>query len=194
MDILQGLISEREFMDMSDSTVEAFARLLDDKLSMRIFAYYNNEGADAEVKQRIDAKLMPTIERMLFNKAVEERGLVELVTRISLDELKYLNIDRAKAVRDLEWLSANKDKLKAYIEPRRKEDFEAFLEDLSKPIRIKVKQNIEMFYNRYERSRRTGVGSLITQSVTWEMALKGLKYLAYLESIGIHTSYLGKEF
>jgi hypothetical protein len=194
MDVLRELLSEQDVLEMPDVSIEAFSRLLDDKLAARIHAYYSDPAAEARAKERVQDKLIPSVERMMFGLLVKERGLVAFVSDMTLDSLRHMNIDRAKAIADLEWLLANKSKLKAYIEPRRKDDYLCFLKGLGATAASQVKANSALFYDRLEKPRSTGMGVLIYKADKWEMALKGLKYLEYLSARNLQSSYLGKEF
>jgi hypothetical protein len=194
MDILQGILKEEDLLGLEEAACVALSRLLDEKLAMRIFEYYNTEGVKPEAKEVIDKYLMPVMERLLFSQLAIDRGLVELVSKLNLDDLHIQRVDRKKIIEDLEWLLENKRKLKAFVEPRKKQDYAEFLSGLDGQSFMRVEQNREMFYDRYERSRGLGVGILVKRSQTWEMALKGLKYLEYIGAKGLQNSYLRKEF
>jgi hypothetical protein len=194
MDVLQDILSEQDILSLKDDSMEALVRLLDDMLAKRFMEYYNNPDANPEVKQRIQEKLMPTIERILFSQSVIERGLADFISKISLDSLYIEHINRDKMIEDLEWLQQHKDKLKATLEPRRLMDFKMFIDGLDGKAYLRVKANKDMFYTQRERVRGTGVRKIIEMTSVWEMALLGLKYRAYVESNGIHENYWGKEF
>lgn len=206
MDIISGIFGEAEFRVMPDEMINCLGRLLDDKLAVRIKTYLLNPQADQEIVERIKSLIGDKIERCTFHEDVLQRGLVDLVSKLSVPTLAYTEVDLPFLETELSWLKQNKDKLKSYIEPRKRDDFQEFLYHIrelqrnmiGKPKEYtnlvdRVMANKNSFCAANEKPRPTRIGTIVSQSQNWEIGLNGVRFLLYCQRNSIED-WLRREF
>lgn len=206
MDVISGIFGEAEFRAMPDEMIVCLGRLLDDKLATRIKNYLTAPQADKELVGRIKTLIGDKIEKCTFHVDVLQRGSVELISKLSVPTLAYREVDLNFLDTELSWLKQNKDKLKSYIEPRKREDFQEFiyhLKELQKAMIGKPKEysnllervtaNKNAFCAANEKPRPTRIGTIVSQSQNWEVGLNGVKFLIYCQNNNVED-WLRREF
>lgn len=195
MDPIKDVLDEHFFTVASPKCLEALSRLVDDALAQRFQAYLNSTTADNPVAVIIRDSLGKSIKAATFHLLLLERGSVGIVEKIELETISNMRFDHLSTIQELTFLSENIQYIRAYIEPRKKADYDTFVSLLPSGYKSRVVNNRVMFYQPHARARSTGVGSIIRKRDVWTIAMKGLRYRDYCARAGfVLDSYMLKEF
>lgn len=195
LDPIKGVLPEQFFLDASPECLSALAKLMDDALARRLIQYLESTVSDNPVAVKINKYLGDAILDTTFHITLQERESVQLIEKIDLQSLSKAPIDRAQVVKELQFLEDNFSHIYAYLEPRKLEDFEAFINLCPLTYVRNINVNKSLFYQPRAKRRYTGVGAIIRKHREWSIALKGLKFLEYYTRlpIGANTQFM-KEF
>lgn len=192
---VEGVLDEHFFQVASPECLDAFAKLVDPGIAEMLQNYMAAPTADSQVVAIIRDRLGEAIKRATFHLLVHERGSVRLVNQLSLETLATAHIDRDALIEEFEFILDNVQYIKARLEPNKQEDFNYFLLSVPSDYREVVSVNSLMFYQRNARPLLTGLGPIVRNRATIAIALKGLKFRKYTDSLGIGSGhYLLKEF
>lgn len=195
MDPIKGVLDEQFFQIASPECLDALSRLMDDALAQRFQAYLNSTTMDNPTAVIIRNSLGKAIKAATFHLLLLERGSVATVEKIELETIANMRFDQQATIKELTFLSENIQYIRAYIEPRKKGDYDAFVAALPHGYKSSVTNNRVMFYQPHARARATGVGIIIRKRDVWTIALKGLKFRDYCAHAGFAmSSYILKEF
>ena len=195
MDPIRGVLDENFFQVATPECLTALSRLVDDALAQRFINYLNSTTVDNPVAVIINNYLGPAIKSSTFHLHLLERGSVKVVEKIELETISNMRFDQQAVIRELEFLEQNIKHVRAYIEPRKKSDYDAFFSSLPAGYKTKVTANRVMFFQPHARPRATGVGIIIRKRDVWTIALKGLKFRDYYAKAGYAMDgYMLKEF
>lgn len=197
MEIFPNLLSETEFKLFTAETYSALKGVLDDVLCGYLREYLAQPNTDAYVVDCIQNFLGHTIETMTFHNVLKERGIVELVSKISPETILSAEMNLKDAREKLEFLYANEGKCLTHIPSRTKEAWETFYaamenlvaralatgETLQYPDLVeRVKANKFIFYIPNGKSHSTGCGVINSRRRQWLICLRGLQYMEYCDA------------
>lgn len=195
MDPIRDVLDEQFFLEASPECLHALAKLVDDALALRFQTYLEAPEANGAVTKMIEEYLGPAIKAATYHLRFLERGSEKLVDKIELETIADTRIAVRPIIQELEFINENIQYARAYIEPRKKSDYDAFLSLIPRGYKTKISANSTMFYQPRARARITGVGQIIKKRDIWTIALKGLKFRDYFASAGYALdSYQLKEF
>lgn len=196
MDIIPQILTEREFSEFSWEDYRALQNVLDDTLSKYIKDYISNPEADATIVEAITTYLGPTIESLTFHYDLQERGILDLVSKLSPENLLTTNLDLNDIYAKLSYLEQNVDKLRTMIPGRTKESFNDFLEAIKGVVRRmadkglqptypdvikRIENNKFIFYVPNDKGHRTGSNVINSRRRQWTMCLRGIEFTKYCE-------------
>lgn len=195
MEPIQGVLDENFFKVASPECLNALSRLVDDALGQRLQAYLDSTTVDNPTAVTIRNYLGQAIKVATFHLQLLERGSVKVVEKIELETIAGMRFDQQGVIKELEFLLSNIQYIRAYIEPRKKSDYDAFVSLLPAGYKTKVAANRVMFYQPRAGTRATGVGIIIRKRDVWTIALKGLQFRDYFARAGYTLDgYMLKEF
>lgn len=192
MDVIPGVLGEKEFTFMDDETLKSLGPLVDDKMATILKRYMADPQADQGVVQRILNCIGDDIDKHSFHLQVADSGVINNIRTLTITTLAYSQLDLDEFEQQLQFLEDNKNKMHAYIEPRSKKDFEVFLKNITNLNKAmcglprdytnlpeRVLANKDFFYSPREKSRPTRLGMIINKSKDCSMALSGIKFIKY---------------
>lgn len=206
MDVIPGVLGEKEFTFMNDDTLKSLGPLVDDKMATILEKYMADPNADQGVVNRIRYCIGDDIEKHSFHFQVIDSGVVNNIRTLNITTLAYSQIDLDEFEKQLQFLEDNKNKMYAYIEPRSKKDFEVFLKNITElnksmsglprdytNLPERVMANKDFFYSPREKSRPTRLGMIINRSRDCSMALAGIKFIKYCNTKEV-PDWMRREF
>lgn len=195
MDPIKDVLDERFFTVASPECLSALSKLVDDALALRFQKYLESTTVDNPTAVTINKYLGAAIKAATFHLQLIERGSSTVVEKLELETIASMRFDQKSVIDELEFIQANIQYVRSYIEPRKKVDYEEFVSLLPTGYRAKVQANRVMFYQPRARARATGVGIIIRKKDIWTIALKGLKFRMMFARAGYAMDgYMLKEF
>lgn len=195
MDPVKGVLDEQFFLQASPECLTALAKLVDDVLARHLIEYLESTTTDNPVAVRIQQYLGDAITDATFHLVLEKRGSAAIVEKIDLYTLGTAPIDRRQLLSELQFLEDNFSHIRAYLEPRKSEDYTAFLSLCPYAYTTRVQTNRSIFYEPKAKRRYTGVGIIVRRHREWVIALKALQFLDYYSHLPIGGNMqLLKEF
>lgn len=200
MDVLPGLLGDKEFSYFTPTDYMALKGVLNDTLASHIKDYTNSPMANPSVVSSIQQFLGPTIESLTFHEVLIERGIPELIQSTMPQHLATSGIDLDELLDKLTFLEENEDKLLTTIPARSKEDWKTFLSAMSKvESRMRssgdkptytewikrIEANSRVFYAPREKERETGNRVFSTRKRQWMTTLRGAQYIKRCEEENI---------
>lgn len=200
MDIIPGLITDKEFKYFEVDDYVALGKLLNDMSAKYIKSYMENPDADKRVVDYMENFLGTIIESMTFHFTLQEKGIIDLVTYITPEALVGSDINYDDAYEKLKFLEDNIDKLRMMIPIRNKDDWTAFrsrMDNLVLRMRAandaptypdfldRLDVNKFVFYKPNEKSHSTRSGIISSKRRQWAMCLRGIEFIRHCESNNI---------
>lgn len=137
----EGLFKEVDIINMEDEFILSLKPLLNDRVSaiiLRFFEFFEttkirdeNNPIAIKLTEKVDRMkelLEDTCKKFTLHLKLEETGLMELLRSNDLESLMDLVTDTEGTIKQLDWLLSEEENWYPYIEPRKKQDFEHFLE------------------------------------------------------------------
>ena len=206
MDVIPGILGEKEFAFMDDETLKSLGPLVDDKMATILKKYLSDPQADKSIVQRIVTLIGDDIEKHSFHLQVINSGVINNIRTLAITALACSQINLDEFEEQLQFLEDNKGKMRAYIEPRSKKDFEAFFKHITElnksmcglprdytNLPERVMANRDFFYSTKEKRRQTRLGMVINKSTDCAMALSGIKFIKYCNQKEV-PDWLRREF
>ena len=198
----EGLFKEVDIINMEDEFILSLKPLLDDRVSrilLRFFDYFEttgirNEGNPIAIKltekvDRMKELLEDTCKKFTLHLKLEDTGLMELLRSNDLESLLELITNPEETIEQLDWLLSEEKNWYPFIEPRKKTDFEHFLEMCSyldttarehkrvldeigngecvfnqtTDMKKYLASNSKLFFTPHETRRRTGMDVVINR-------------------------------
>lgn len=200
-DILEGLLSENEVLDMPEETLEAYVRLFSQVLFKDLVDYMESSGANAEVVSKLKDVVGSVIARSTFHNKVKERGIKSTTYENKLKLLPQRifsgELDVDVLIEDLTWLDDNSHNLASTLPLRTKEMYENGLELIrqyeANPFAAHDNNISEqmvlykdlLFFPKQVKPVETGMRSLTLNKKKWKMQLRAAEYLKYCKENGV---------
>ena len=188
MEPIKGILDENFFLVASDECLTAMSKLIDDMVAKHLQLYVADPSSDPAVVARIKNFLGEAMMQATFHNILKERGSCSIVRKIQLAALPTITGDVTEIINELEFLQANYHYVHPYIEPRRKEDYDAFLRHVPRAYKTKIEANKVFFYQAAAVRRSTGVKIIIDRHDEWVIALNGLKTIRYFLQQGLGSN------
>lgn len=202
MNIIPGLLTDKEFRYFKPEDYLALGKLLNDVSAGYLKTYIDNPRADPYVVDCIQQFLGATIESLTFHFVLQEKGITDLVAHITPESLVGGNVDLDDAYEKLKFLEDNVDKLRMAIPVRSKDDWLEFRECMERLVeRMAVESesptyhnmlellddNKFIFYKPNEKQHSTKSGIIASKRRQWTMCLRGIEFLQHCSRNGVQV-------
>jgi hypothetical protein len=224
IEMFRGLFAEGELMVMNDDFIKSLRPLLDDMVSSLLLDFFKKfeESGISEHQNYVSNKLTEHVKKLweylrqpimlnTFHFEVEKKGIFEIVQRLNIDTVVNGGVEnRDEVIEKLQWLLDNRIYWNAKIEPRKKVDYEKFVEQCKSlaldaehqeallksygsNVSLKrydnlierISHNKEFFFTANEKERPTHMYIVMRDAQKIEMSLHGLLYQRECDKLGI---------
>ena len=225
LDMIHKVISVGEFAVLSPKGMQLLAALLDDKLAELLYTFrqeldvygINNNTPVANylrgAVRDFDEIVMPRVKQLTFMLEVTERKCLPTIKALNILTYNVLVKDPVKTKADIDWLLANSDRWIGTIQPRRKSDWDDFVEELDMTVHnvycaekkleelgvsfempsypkcvAAAKENRVLFYEQHEKERGQQIQSILGKRKSLQIISHGLEYRIKCEESRIPLS------
>ena len=201
MIVFPDLLGDIELAEFNESDYSALGCVLDSTLAKHLKRYMENPEANQLVVENLRKYLGDTIESYTLHYVLRDKGILELITKLTPETLLTTGADYTYIKEQLKFLEDNKYKLLVEIPARSKTAYESFLSTIRgvlsrmhekgvKPTYDNILQRIEVnkyvFYVPSAKSKPTGCNIVNSRSRQWTTCLRGLEFKEYCDSRGIN--------
>lgn len=200
MDVINGILGEKEFSYFTESDFGRFVKVMDDTVANMVMSYLTDPAANPTIVQHIQHHIGDILRVRTLHKQLHEDGTLQLLRTISPETILSAEIDLDVVYAKLKDLNEISGDILSYMPAREKEDFNAFCgavdsvlirirEAGDKPTYPEVKKRLQansfLFYKPNDRGHATGVGIINYSEQRWKECLHGIEYMRYCEGNGI---------
>lgn len=200
MDVFPEVLGEKEFSYFPSTTYYHLSNVLNDSLAKQLKAYMANPDANQAVVSHIKENLGDTIESLTMHFTLQEKGIPELIQKLTPDTLLTSGIDLDEVIEKLTFLEDNYSKVLTSIPSRTKDQWLNFRRDVNEAlghiygcgeqptypnIMERLDANSFMFYTPNEKPHGTKVSIINLKKRQWMLALKGARYAKRCDAEGI---------
>lgn len=200
MDVIPGLLGEKECSFFNPTDFDALRGVLNDALAKDIKEYLSNPMANPAVVNNLNLYLGETLESLTFHFVLQEMGIADLLQTVMPQHLATSGVDLDEVLEKLTFLEQNESKLLTTIPARTKVDWDRFLaamtnvqfrmsqagEKTTYPNWVQVlKANSFAFYVPREKPVETGNKVFATRKRQWITTLRGAQYIKRCEQENI---------
>lgn len=200
MDIIPGILTDKEFKYFKESTYAALAAVSADILSNALNAYIDSPEADSDVVESLQEYMGSLLERYRLNKRVLDEDTISYIDSLVPETMASQDVDYTQIVEKLQFLEDSYTNLVISVAPRNRRLFDNFLKEILDvlicmhnkgvspaypDIMDRIKGNQFLFYSPNEKTRVTKVSRVVSARRRWTLTLNGAKYLLYCQEHGI---------
>ena len=204
MDVFPDLVGENEFLFFDDSTYEELEGVMDDLVASYLRDYCMSENANPDIVKSINDHLGEQIKGFTLHLDLKERGIVDLISRLSPETLLTLDQNELQDIKEkLSYLNDNIKYLMPSIPGRSKQAWQNFLDAYTKVITRQCAAGVKstyldpikrltankfVFYVPNSKGHSTYTGIINSKRRQWAMCLHGILYNEYCTEHGLDMS------
>lgn len=200
MDVIHGILGEKEFLYFTKEDFDAFVKVLDDTVANMVIKYTEDSAADQNVVNHINDHIGDVLRIRTLHKRLQEKGVPQMLKTISPETILTAEVDIDEVYNNLKDLESVSDDIMSFMPARKKSDFELFKKHIDmvlsriianheRPtypeIPARIKANSFLFYKPNDRGSGTGVGIINATKSAWRQCLRGIEWDRYCRSHSI---------
>ncbi len=200
MDVIPGILTERELRYFTDEDYHALAGVSAEIVCNHINNYIDDANSDPEIVNRLQTNMGSLLARYRLNKRVTDEDTIAYIDSLVPEALPQQSDEYQNVIDRLQFLEGNYTSIIVTIPPRKKPMYMDFLSSLLSVLDRMSKDEVSptygnllqridankfMFYVPNEKTRTTRMNRIISTRRKWTLALNGARYLQYCQENGI---------
>lgn len=213
--LYERIFSEAEILALTEQHIKLFEKLMDDNLGQRTIEFFNEFDKSAAATDdnfvalalqdkvaKMKEILLPVAKRYTIHLEVRERGIMELVRDLRIDNFNHKIPDNEQdsALEKITWVLDNRENLTPEIPPQSAESWKQLLKavkeiiheaeywkftieqagfpefEMTDDLRGRLEANKVLFTTKGNAAKSNGIGFLITHRQELELIQHGLIY------------------